>query len=650
MSIEVMPDQLANQIAAGEVVERPASVVKELVENAIDAGASQIDIAVEESGLKLIRVTDNGQGIPYDEVKDAFERHATSKLLNPEDLFRIRTLGFRGEALPSIASVSELTIDTAQEGQKGKRLHLSGGKVVDEQTASARPGTRVQVEDLFFNTPARLKYVKTLKTELSHITNTINRFALAHPDIAFKLVSDGMTLTRTTGNKDLRQTIAGIYGVEAGRKMVAIQAEDFDFKVEGYVSSPDLTRSNRSYMTVIVNGRYIKNYAISNAIVKGYGSKLMVGRFPIAVIHVTMDPLLLDVNVHPTKEQIRISNEGALGDLISSAIKEKMDSQVRIPNAFENIDINKKKAHKEPNYNQEKLWDSPANQSQSSSQVQEDRPEDSWLSQSDFPQPDESVAPSQKNDDRSFDQEPPARNYFGQSQDNHSQERSIHGHDSHVDPVNLAKSRVKQLDPEDDFSQNQSFPELDYIGQMHGTYLFAQNEDGLYIVDQHAAQERIKYEYYREEIGTVGTVQQSLLVPIVLEYPTSDYLEIKENLDQLEAVGIELEDFGTNTFIVKNHPSWFISGQEESTIKEMVDFLLDHKKINLSEFREATAIMMSCKRSIKANHYLSDAEARALLEELKTCQNPYNCPHGRPVLVSVTNRDIEKMFKRIQDR
>lgn len=629
MKIQTMPDQLANQIAAGEVVERPASVVKELVENAIDSGADRIDIAIEESGLKSIRVVDNGSGIPYEEVKDAFNRHATSKLLSPDELFRIRTLGFRGEALPSIASVSELTIVTAEEDKKGKELYLSGGEVIKESSAASRIGTMVKVENLFFNTPARLKYVKTMKTELSHITDTINRFALAHPDIAFKLINDSMTLTRTTGNGDLRQTIAGIYGVDIAKKMKEIENKNFDFQISGYVSLPEVSRSNRSYITIIVNGRYIKNYALARSVVNGYGSKLMVGRYPFAVINIDMDPQLLDVNVHPTKEQVRISNEQDLGTLIQEAIQEVMNQEVRIPNAVENINQNKQRQSDKQTFEQEKLtFDSPTrNEQMGVHQPPSDthQYEDSTNTKKDFG--------TNLNDD-----------YSGAL---HSQTSQNYHEKLNEDPVKLAKNQNINQEIEDSKGY---FPELDYIGQMHGTYLFAQNEDGLYIIDQHAAQERIKYEYFREEIASEGTALQSLLVPIVLEYPTSDALKIKEYRQELEDAGISLEDFGTNTFIVKNHPSWFISGQEESTIKEMIDYLLDNESLSTKEFREATAIMMSCKRSIKANHYLNDHEARALIDDLKETNNPYNCPHGRPVLVQMKNRDIEKMFKRIQDR
>src|SRR5699024_7921280 len=552
MKIKIMPDQLANQIAAGEVIERPASVVKELIENAIDSEANRIDIAIEEAGLKSIRVTDNGSGIPYEEVIDAFNRHATSKLLSQEELFRIRTLGFRGEALPSIASVSELTITTAEEGKKGKEIYLSGGKVIKESSAASRVGTMIQVEDLFFNTPARLKYVKSMKTELAHITDSINRFALAHPDIASKLINDGMTLTRTTGNGDLRQTIAGIYGVNIAKKMKAITNENFDFQVSGYVSLPEVSRSNRSYITTIVNGRYIKNYTLARAVVNGYGSKLMVGRFPVAVINIEMDPQLLDVNVHPTKDQVRISNEQDLGTLIQEAIQKVMTQEVRIPNAIENINQNKKINNPKQTFEQEKL---SFNHYSKRENINADSSTSTLLGQNDG---------RNAYHERGLNQK--ANNYLNMS----TTDMDKNKHESlNEDPVTLAKNQTLIQNSQE---SRDHFPEMDYIGQMHGTYLFAQNEDGLFIIDQHAAQERIKYEYFREEIASEGTALQSLLVPIVLEYPASDTLKIKEHREELEAAGITLEDFGTNTFIVKSHPSWFISGQEESTIKEMIDF------------------------------------------------------------------------------
>jgi len=623
-SIQVMPQTLANQIAAGEVVERPASVVKELVENAIDADSTQIDITIEEAGLKSIRVMDNGKGIPYSEVVSAFKRHATSKLLSNEELFRIRTLGFRGEALPSIASVSELTVETAEEGEKGKSLFLQGGDIVKESSAPSRQGTMIQVEQLFYNTPARLKYVKSLKTELSHISNIVNRLSLAHPEISFRLIHDGNTLIKTVGNGDLRQAIAGIYGVSTGKKMRQIEESNFNFKVSGYVSLPELTRANNKYITIIINGRYIKNYALNKAVVDGYSSKLMVGRYPIAVIKAEMDPLLLDVNVHPTKQQIRISNEKELGQLIKKAISDRMEEEVRIPSGIDNI------------YSSNKPSAQKIEQTSMEFQMPQDLNTTNKYKEQSYPFRVEEQYSSQTIESK----EPRGTNQTGHQDTVDDSDLDIHVDES---PLQTANKTITEVEVE------KQFPQMDYIGQMHGTYLFAQNQEGLYIIDQHAAQERIKYEYYRNVIDQSGSVLQDLLVPIVLEYPASDAITIKEHSDQLEKAGIYLEDFGQNTFLLRSHPSWFKPGQEESTVREMIDFLLATENLSTARFREATAIMMSCKRSIKANHYLNTDEARVLIKDLAQTKNPYNCPHGRPVLVQLSNNEMEKMFKRIQD-
>lgn len=625
-TIQVMSSNLANQIAAGEVIERPASVVKELVENAIDAGSTRIEVTVEEAGLKHIRVVDDGEGIPFDEVLSAFERHATSKLLTDEDLFRIRTLGFRGEALPSIASVSKVALESAQEKESGKRVELEGGTVTVNQSAKARKGTDITVSELFFNTPARLKYVKTLKTEQAHINDTINRFALAHPEISFKLVSDGSTVIKTVGNDKQIQAIAGVYGVDTARKMKAISGQSFDYEVNGFVSLPELTRASNSYITLIINGRVIKNFALNRAIVDGYGSTLMVGRYPVAVITITMDPKLLDVNVHPTKQQVRISSEKDLGQLISDTIKDTLSKERRIPNAVENIyDSASKKLQGEKTTSQQTQF-----KLEQSSSIES--PKNDWK------------ANPPRFNERTKDTED--RTYSGWKSER-SQNNDIIKESAaltHQEPV--LKTALRQS-PEQETAAG--FPDLDYIGQMHGTYLFAQNDYGLFIIDQHAAQERIKYEFFKERIGEEGTDLQELLVPIVLDYPSDEAMIIKENKETLETAGLNLEEFGQNSFLIRNHPSWMATGQVEDTVKEMIAFFLEKSSLSVAKFREAAAIMMSCKRSIKANHYLSRQEAVQLLADLKECRNPYNCPHGRPVLVNFSTTDMEKMFKRIQD-
>ncbi|EKS20974.1 DNA mismatch repair protein mutL [Streptococcus urinalis FB127-CNA-2] len=637
-----LPEVLANQIAAGEVVERPSSVVKELVENAIDAASTQITIEIEESGLKSIIITDNGEGMSPEDVALSLRRHATSKIKNQADLFRIRTLGFRGEALPSVASISEITIKTAtRDSKSGTLLKAKGGEITLQEVTSTPVGTKISVENLFYNTPARLKYMKSLQAELSHIVDVINRQSLAHPEIAFRLINDGRELTRTSGTGNLRQAISGIYGLNTARKMIEISASDLDLEISGYISLPELTRANRNYITLLINGRYIKNFLLNRAILDGYGSKLMVGRFPIAVINIDIDPYLADVNVHPTKQEVRISKERELMALISQAIQNSLREQALIPDALENLAKSstriKNKSEQTSfylptgdggthNYEEDtskreltEVHETKANYIASNTEV------DNYVNVVDNKLTESSIKIAERHQQ-------------------YSQENPQH---SDLDFSNNRKidKMIASLENE----EKSSFPELDYFGQMHGTYLFAQGKNGLYIIDQHAAQERVKYEYYREKIGDVDSSLQQLLVPYLFEFSTSDFLTLQEKMANLNAVGVFLEPYGQNTFILREHPIWMKENEIETAIYEMCDMLLLTNQVSIKKYRAELAIMMSCKRSIKANHHLDDYSARQLLIQLSQCDNPYNCPHGRPVLINFSTSDMEKMFRRIQE-
>ena len=630
-----LPEVLANQIAAGEVIERPASVVKELVENSIDAGASQIVVEIEEAGLKSIRITDNGEGIAHDEVALALRRHATSKIKNQADLFRIRTLGFRGEAMPSIASVSILTLLTAQEGAAhGTKLVAKGGEIEELEPATSPVGTKITVEDLFFNTPARLKYLKSQQAELSHIVDILNRLSLAHPEIAFTLINDGKEMTKTAGTGNLRQAIAGVYGLASAKKMVAIENRDLDFEVTGFVSLPELTRANRNYISLFINGRYIKNFLLNRAILDGYGSKLMVGRFPLAIIHIQIDPYLADVNVHPTKQEVRISKERELMALISQAIANALKEQDLIPDALENLAKSTIRRAEKPVQTTLPLKENRLYYDRESQDFKL-RPE---VADSQLPLTDEATADS-------ISQENPVEKPTSAIK---FAERKVAVYDEldhpELDLVSLDKAYDK-LEGE----EVSTFPELEYFGQMHGTYLFAQGNGGLYIIDQHAAQERVKYEEYRESIGDVDGSQQQLLVPYIFEFPTDDLIRLQQRKHLLEEVGVYLEEYGANQLILREHPIWMKEEEIESGIYEMCDMLLLTKEVSIKKYRAELAIMMSCKRSIKANHTLDDYSARDLIYQLSQCDNPYNCPHGRPVLVNFTKSDMEKMFRRIQE-
>lgn len=629
-----LPEVLANQIAAGEVIERPASVVKELVENSIDAGSSQITIEIEESGLKKIQVTDNGEGISQEDVALSLHRHATSKIKSQADLFRIRTLGFRGEAIPSIASISHFTVKTATADEHyGTILVAKGGEIERQEPISTPVGTKITVENFFYNTPARLKYMKSLQSELAHIVDVVNRLSLAHPEIAFTLINDGRQMTTTSGTGDLRQAIAGIYGLNTAKKMIEISNADLDFEVSGYISLPELTRANRNYITILINGRYIKNFLLNRAILDGYGSKLMVGRFPIAVIDIQIDPYLADVNVHPTKQEVRISKEKELMSLISSAIAESLREQDLIPDALENLAKSSTRGLPKPQQTSLPLkqtnlyYDKERHDFFVKSDTVEEEPVQL------FNEVDKAVKPVDNQSSVRYAQ----RSAADQEYDEHD----------NLDFKN--KTKINRMIESLDNEEVSTFPELEYFGQMHGTYLFAQGNGGLYIIDQHAAQERVKYEYYRDKIGEVDDSLQQLLMPYLFEFSGADFIKLQEKMELLKQVGINLEPYGNNTFILREHPIWMKEEEIETAVYEMCDMLLLTNEVSVKKYRAELAIMMSCKRSIKANHTLDDYSARQLIVQLSQCKNPYNCPHGRPVLVNFTKSDMEKMFRRIQE-
>ena len=669
--IHELASVLADQIAAGEVVERPASVVKELVENAIDAHSTQIDITVEESGLKRISVVDDGDGIADDQAEMAFKRHATSKITDRRDLFKVKSLGFRGEALPSIASVADVTMTTSTGGV-GTLIHNVGGKIVAHDPAAARKGTEVTVRDLFGNVPARLKYLKSPTTELSKITDIVNRIALSYPGIAFSLVHNGRELTRTSGRGDLQQVIAGIYGVQSARKMVAIAGENADFKVTGYVSLPELTRASRQYISILLNGRYIHNYQLSKALVAGYGSKLMVGRYPLAVLTITMDPLLVDVNVHPTKQEVRISQEAALTQLIQKTVFDRLAQENLIPDVFSELPQTKTKepvsdqltmALNDVSHKHTPTTAPTLTHREGVSRETAARSVATPTSLTAAPAPKATTAPESQ-DEAAGPQPlttPPTSPVTPVMvhQQTELQQPAVQAFDAKYrtegrvwafgTPPEASAEPASSTAQAPETGSQPRFPQLRYLGQVHGTYLLAEADDGLYLVDQHAAQERVNYEFYRQAIGEVSDDEQKLLVPIVLDYPTTDVLALNDHLETLDSVGVHLEAFGPNSFIVHEHPTWFKAGQETATIKEMIDWVLKDGKLTVAAFREKAAIMMSCKRAIKANHHLDDQQARALLKKLATAENPFNCPHGRPVLVHFTDQDLERLFKRIQD-
>nr|WP_285858737.1 DNA mismatch repair endonuclease MutL [Paenibacillus sp. MER 99-2] len=720
-----MDEHIANQIAAGEVVERPASVVKELLENAVDAGATKIEVAVEEGGLLSIRVKDNGSGIEPDDLETAFYRHATSKITHGRDLFQITSLGFRGEALPSIAAVSKVDVLTASgDDGRGRRIIIEGGKLTSHEDATSPQGTEFVVKELFYNTPARLKYMKTIQTELGHISDVLYRMAMSHPHISFTLRHNANVLLQTLGNGDLLQVVAAIYGTSAAKAMLPIEGENLDYRVSGLISLPEWTRANRGGMSTIVNGRFIRNYGLNQAILKAYHTLLPINRFPLVVIQLEMHPSLVDVNVHPAKLEVRFSKEAELYEFVEATVRGILRQEVLIPQVkkqqirrgddssfiqeqflFPRGPV-KEYGDTEGHHQQRTAGDASAHESKlgsgngsgtiskpisgtiiPSEEDDLDAPADVQPGEATElvnqlaplpeapPEQEASYDPyaslsskgavleqeSEKHKRDVNSSSPPLQNDPNDKpsvNQHRSTDYSVRETRSSYTPSNTAKGErswrssslpdtAKLASAIQSNSSMPAFPDLSLIGQHHGTYLIAQNEDGLYLIDQHAAHERVNYEYYYEKFGNPATASQELLLPITLEFTPSETEKLKTRLAWFEQAGVYLEHFGGQTFRVRSHPYWFPKGDEKDIIEEMSEWVLSERSIDVAKMREAASIMCSCKASIKANQKLTDQEAEVLIQRLGSCRQPYTCPHGRPIVVSFSTYDLEKLFKRV---
>ncbi|WP_436946362.1 DNA mismatch repair endonuclease MutL [Staphylococcus xylosus] len=660
--IKELQTSLANKIAAGEVVERPGSVVKELLENAIDAQATEINIEVAQSGVESIRVVDNGTGIAIDDLGLVFHRHATSKLDQDDDLFHIRTLGFRGEALASISSVSKVTLKTCTDSEEGQEIYVENGEILNQKPAKAKRGTDILVESLFYNTPARLKYIKSLYTELGKITDIVNRMAMSHPDIRISLISDGKTIIKTNGSGRTNEVMAEIYGMKVAKDLVHITGDTSDYHLEGYVAKPEHSRSNKHYISIFINGRYIKNFLLDKAIQEGYHTLLMIGRFPICYINIEMDPILVDVNVHPTKLEVRLSKEDQLFELIVEKIREAFQDRILIPqNDMDKITKKNKVLDK---FEQQKMDFEKRKQQQNDFQQQSfhDEVQNHEYRESHEPKSQAQLQYNTENmqddDIQSTIRETNVNNDdYAQTQralldemDNHEQESIHHQNNQHetFNQDNKAQDIANQ-DIKGSVSKDASrrVPYMEVVGQVHGTYIIAQNEQGMYMIDQHAAQERIKYEYFREKIGEVSNEIQNLLIPLTFHFSTDELMIINQHKEELDKVGVYLEPFGGNDYIVDSYPVWFPASEAEEIIKDMIEYVLEHKKVNVKKIREDAAIMMSCKQSIKANHYLKNNEMADLVNQLREAEDPFTCPHGRPIIINFSNYELERLFKRI---
>ncbi len=585
--IKVMDELLANKIAAGEVVERCASVVKELVENSIDADSTEIKVILKEAGTKEIQVIDNGIGMDKEDAVLAFGRHATSKLKTEDDLYRIDTLGFRGEALASIASVSDVTLKTSN-GETGTLVEIHGGKVVSVENADLRKGTSMTVKNLFYNTPARLKHMKSLYTELASIIDYVNKIALSHPNIKFTLTNNDNQLLKTDGSNQLLKTIKDIYGINTVKKMLEVEASNDDYDIKGYISLPEVHRSSRNHIITLVNGRVVRNTELNKTINDAYHSYKPDNRYPIVVLSIEVDPSLIDVNIHPTKMDIKFSKIEELKDLINKMITKQLKKGTFIPKAIEDENETKEEIKKSTYVEQKILFNKIEENTQ-----------------------DYLIIEDGKNDNQLFSLE------------------------------DLGKTETKE-----EIIESPRLPELYPVGIVHGTYIVCQNDEGMYLIDQHAAKERCNYEYYKKKFGNPEKENIAMLFPFTEEFTANEYIILKENFSLLQNIGFEIEEFGINSIIIKAHPIWLKDDIEEN-IRKILELIISmEKNFSIEKFNESAATMLSCKKAIKANDFITQAEVEKLLEDLKQCENPFHCPHGRPTMISYSNYDLEKLFKR----
>lgn len=596
--IKVMSENLSNKIAAGEVIERTSSVVKELVENSIDAGSSEIKINLLEGGIKEIIVSDNGFGMDSDDALLCFSPHATSKIKKDEDLFFINSLGFRGEALPSIASVSNVTLKTST-GDVGTTIEIKGGTIIRNEKSDARRGTTITVKSLFYNTPARLKFLKSESSELSNTVQLIEKMALSFSNISFTLTNDERSIIKTSGSGSLHKTIHEIYGKNISGSMIEIKAVSDDYIIKGFVSKPDVQKTNRNHFITFVNDRLIKNIDINRAINDAYYTYKPHDRYPVIVLKIEVDPTLMDVNIHPTKQDIKLSKMRELCTLINEEITNALQRTFLIPTLInEEVVVKSEVIPKyEPFIYEKKIIEESYNVIDND-YIQFDKPVEEDVIK-------EEVVIVQKGLN------------FGHSQD---------------------------VIREDDIKSFKLYP----IGLVHGTYIIAQNDEGMFLIDQHAAAERVKYESLMEALKKREVHIKEMMIPITIEFLGSDYIKFQTKENHLKKLGFSFEEFGINTIKITRHPGYLSIGYEEESIRKIVDLIINMEKdFDPIKFQEKLAIMLSCKMSIKGNSKSSILEQEYFLDELVKCENPYCCPHGRPTIIKYSKYELEKLFKRV---
>ena len=584
MTIKILADDVISKIAAGEVIERPASVVKELIENAIDAGANEISIRVEDSGKKLIEVSDNGCGMNAEDLRNAVQRHATSKLCDADDLFHIHTLGFRGEALAAAGSVSRMTIRSRMASDlNGQKITVDSGNILGLKQESMPAGTIVSVENLFCNVPARLKFLKSDTTEKNQIDTLVSRYAMAYPSIHWQYTHNQRPVLATSGNGKAREVLASIYGIDVARQLLDVDLEEDNIHISGFISPVALTRSNRREMIFFVNGRWIQDIQLNSAVMRAYQSLIMVGRYPIVILSIEMDPEEIDVNVHPSKAEIRFRSADKVISAVHRSVRFGLVSQSPVPELSKPIQWQTWAENRSLTPNVSSAVSHPADE--------------------------------EENTDIGFPQADPNSRTFRQ--------------ENFVSPAGAASR----------------FPILRWIGQIGGTYILAEGPDGLYLIDQHAAHERVLFEELlnrpRDE-----SISQILLDPEVVQLPPWQADLLEKNIPILEKLGFEIEPFGPSAFRIIAIPSIFKKGNPAAAIRSVVEDFEEDEEPLKAEIENLIAARVCKSMAVKGGQILSDEEQRALIRDLENCQNPRTCPHGRPTMIHLSINLLEQQFGR----
>ena len=645
--IEVLDQKTIDQIAAGEVIERPASVVKELVENSVDAGATAVTVEIRDGGTSLIRVTDNGSGIDRDQVAIAFLRHSTSKIRAVEDLFHVSSLGFRGEALSSIASIAmvELITKTA-DAEAGVRYVIEGGVEKRLEDTAAPEGTTFLVRSLFYNTPARRKFLKSPMTEAGYVSELMERLALSRPDISFQFISNGQTKLHTSGNHNLKDVIYHIYGREIAGNLAEIDAAEGPVRVTGFIGKPVVSRGNRGYENYFINGRYIRSNLIAKGIEEGYRTFMMQHKYPFTALHFTIDGSLLDVNVHPTKMELRFSNQEQLYRFVRETIRQGLMEKELIPEVKlteeETEQKPEPKQRTEPEFPGMQQGEKPQGLEKASGEpTPQERNLEYFLSQmrkrvtEEFRQKKE--GPAEASPEKEPKSEPLQEE--GQRPEPVRQEKMVLREKGSYEAQQLDLFESRLLNPA-------TKSDIRIIGQLFETYWLVQFEDKFYMIDQHAAHEKVLYERTVKSLANKEITSQMVSPPLILTLTMQEAAKLAEYQEYFTELGFEIEPFGGKEYAVSAVPANLYGLAEKELFLELLDSLeyVNGKNTELVLHKIAS---MSCKAAVKGNQRMSMPEAQALIEELLTLENPYNCPHGRPTIISMTKQEIEKKFKRI---